>query len=403
VVGWGLTKPRRPDERSDLAYGSKVLLRAEIPIAGRGACEAFLAFAGSAPTDAIFCAGDGQGGADACNGDSGGPLFVGGPDGGTLQAGVVSWGEGCATPHAYGAYTAVGRFEPWIRRYAPRARWVAPGAAAGPDLATASATAGGPTPGHIKTDLLPRPSATDTSTGGDAGAVRLRIVGLSETDRQRIASMVAGTRVVGDAEAASLTWDARRQLVLNEHGQRIAADVGAAELQHAIDGRRALQLLARLSARDGLSVKLQYPGAAAVAPPNSGTATTLRAGTRLLIDVAGVPDGVYVAVFNLTGGGKIEPIAPQAGEIACSVAGCGQGVRKVAGVPLGPFEVEVRAPFGADHVVAVSGTRPLNRLMTVLAASNAENTTAGLVSALASELHAQPLRAGMHGIFSVPE
>jgi hypothetical protein len=75
----------------------------------------------------------------------------------------------------------------------------------------------------------------------------------------------------------------------------------------------------------------------------------------------------------------------------------------MAGAPLGPFEVEVRPPFGSDHVVAVSGARPLDRLMTALATATAQNAAANLVSALASELGTQPLRAGVHGLFSVPE
>ena len=60
----------------------------------------------------MLCAGDGRGGADTCNGDSGGPIFVPGPAGEPLQAGIVSWGDGCAYPGTYGVYTAVARFEP---------------------------------------------------------------------------------------------------------------------------------------------------------------------------------------------------------------------------------------------------------------------------------------------------
>jgi len=52
-----------------------------------------------------------SGGLDACNGDSGGPLFI--PNS-SVQVGVVSWGQGCALPRYYGVYTEVSYFVNWI-------------------------------------------------------------------------------------------------------------------------------------------------------------------------------------------------------------------------------------------------------------------------------------------------
>jgi hypothetical protein len=74
----------------------------------------------------VFCAGNGKGGADSCNGDSGGPIFAMGPAGEPVQIGVVSWGDGCALPGTYGAYATIPHFQQWIARYVPKAQWVAP-------------------------------------------------------------------------------------------------------------------------------------------------------------------------------------------------------------------------------------------------------------------------------------
>ena len=68
----------------------------------------------------MICAGTATGVRDACNGDSGGPLFAEKADG-VEQIGIVSWGEGpmdaaaaCGHANAYGVYTRVTSYKDWI-------------------------------------------------------------------------------------------------------------------------------------------------------------------------------------------------------------------------------------------------------------------------------------------------
>uniref|UniRef100_A0A671G0G6 tryptase n=1 Tax=Rhinolophus ferrumequinum TaxID=59479 RepID=A0A671G0G6_RHIFE len=66
--------------------------------------------------DDMICAGIENRG--FCQGDSGGPLVCK-INCTWLQAGVVSWSEGCAQPNRPGVYTRVTYYLDWIRQYVP--------------------------------------------------------------------------------------------------------------------------------------------------------------------------------------------------------------------------------------------------------------------------------------------
>ncbi|XP_018330999.1 trypsin alpha-3-like isoform X2 [Agrilus planipennis] len=98
ISGWGSIYFRGP--------ASSKLLYAMVPIVDRGTCT--FAYGGRLTED-MLCAGYIEGTADACNGDSGGPLACDG-----AVAGIVSWGYGCAFALFPGVYTDVAYFKNWI-------------------------------------------------------------------------------------------------------------------------------------------------------------------------------------------------------------------------------------------------------------------------------------------------
>ena len=113
VAGWGVTRPLRRGEFTQLSEISKVLRHASFPIQSEQLCVNKSGI--QLNTTTAFCAGDGRGGEDACSGDSGGAFVREGTDSKWVVIGVASWGNGCAQKDQYGYYTRVHPFLDWIR------------------------------------------------------------------------------------------------------------------------------------------------------------------------------------------------------------------------------------------------------------------------------------------------
>jgi len=109
VVGWGLTSVD-PDTYAPTGGISTKLREVRVPVVSNDDCNKSY-FGGI--TEFMFCAGLTEGGKDSCTGDSGGPIMV--QAGGVWnQAGIVSFGDGCAKPGSFGVYTRIAKFTDWI-------------------------------------------------------------------------------------------------------------------------------------------------------------------------------------------------------------------------------------------------------------------------------------------------
>jgi trypsin len=99
VLGWGYTSEGGPSSPS--------LRRAELPLVSDAVCAAtFRQFA----RRLMVCAGNPDGGVDACYGDSGGPLVADG-----RLIGITSWGSGCARARTPGVFVRVATYADAIR------------------------------------------------------------------------------------------------------------------------------------------------------------------------------------------------------------------------------------------------------------------------------------------------
>ncbi|KAA2258555.1 serine protease [Solihabitans fulvus] len=94
VLGWGRTGEYRDP--------SPTLREVRVPIMPDTECARD---EDTYAPDSMTCAGLPDGGKDACDGDSGGPMTVGG-----RLAGVVSWGDGCARRGKPGVYVRLAAY-----------------------------------------------------------------------------------------------------------------------------------------------------------------------------------------------------------------------------------------------------------------------------------------------------
>ncbi|XP_024615407.1 serine protease 27 [Neophocaena asiaeorientalis asiaeorientalis] len=125
VTGWG-----NPSEQDHLP-NPRILQKLAVPIIDTPKCNLLYSkdsepgFQPKTIKDDMLCAGFAEGKKDACKGDSGGPLvcLVGQS---WLQAGVTSWGEGCARRNRPGVYIRVTSHHNWIHRIIPELQFQRP-------------------------------------------------------------------------------------------------------------------------------------------------------------------------------------------------------------------------------------------------------------------------------------
>ncbi|XP_048070909.1 mannan-binding lectin serine protease 1 isoform X2 [Ursus arctos] len=108
VSGWG---------KQFLQRFPETLMEIEIPIVDHRTCQEAYAPLKRKVTRDMICAGEKEGGKDACAGDSGGPMVTLDKERGHWYlVGTVSWGEDCGKKDRYGVYSYIYHNKDWIQR-----------------------------------------------------------------------------------------------------------------------------------------------------------------------------------------------------------------------------------------------------------------------------------------------
>ncbi|KAK4315772.1 hypothetical protein Pmani_013010 [Petrolisthes manimaculis] len=108
VTGWGRTKEH--------GSNSDLLQTIRVPVMADKKCQRAYRKVGPV-SNRMICAGWEHGGMGPCVGDSGGPLQCRARGGPWIQAGITSWGVGCAKPSYPGVYIRVSDYLDWIYKH----------------------------------------------------------------------------------------------------------------------------------------------------------------------------------------------------------------------------------------------------------------------------------------------
>lgn len=106
IAGWGMTLGHGNDD---------IVNEVMVPIINPILCKSSDFYGRRFHPDVMVCAGYRNGGKDACNGDSGGPLICQ-RNGVWTLSGITSWGLGCGQPQQPGVYTMVGHYATWLHK-----------------------------------------------------------------------------------------------------------------------------------------------------------------------------------------------------------------------------------------------------------------------------------------------
>lgn len=109
ILGFG-----KQSETGSMFNNVESLQMAQVPLISRQVCQELY---GDRIKPDMYCAGFTEGGADACQGDSGSSMtYIDANSGNTILLGVISWGVGCGRSQSPGVYASVRYHYNWLAK-----------------------------------------------------------------------------------------------------------------------------------------------------------------------------------------------------------------------------------------------------------------------------------------------
>ncbi len=239
--------------------------------------------------------------------------------------------------------------------------------------------------------VLPRaaepPAPAPSAAQPDDPLVALSITGMAEVDARAAVAAVPGAVWEPEPSRARLVWEWRENAprLVTGLNQFVSFNLARDDLPAAVAKIRAADALGRRAAAGALKVVRE--GERGRPPP-----AVYIAGDHVRLSVEGM-HGPNLVVFNLAEDGRVQFLYPDATD-----APIAWPIRR-----FDLLDVDARAPFGGDHVVAVASVRPLNGLIDAIRAIDQKQEAATARRAVEQTLAADAsARVAVTAIFTVP-
>jgi hypothetical protein len=208
--------------------------------------------------------------------------------------------------------------------------------------------------------------------------IRIRIVNGTGKVLSGIEPLQVPFRIVEMGERADLIWDAERREVVSPLGDVIAAGIEPHFLPGVVDRTDAVMRIAKLAESRPQSIEVQ---------PNNAQH---RDGERVQFHIKDV-DQKYLILFNVSGEGTVQHLFPKPYDAA-----------RLAGQKF-ELPLDVRKPFGADHMVAIVSDARLKDIEQALVQVDGRRA-AGYIPGILQPLQStdRNVRVGTAGLFTAP-
>ena len=219
----------------------------------------------------------------------------------------------------------------------------------------------------------------DPATRPDQAESQIRPILVAVTNNQeaRLAGLVASTpyQVVSSKANPDIIWDPSSGEVLAA-GDIIARNIDRSDLAGVIDRMAAIQWLKARATRGPQDVRI-LPGD-----------QLHNKGSRVEIEVGGI-SGRSLILFNLAGNGTIQLLYPLGSDAP------------ILNTPIHQETLQVREPFGADQIVAITSNRRMSELENTLSQMDRGRTPVKLTQAIERYMPAGSL-VGTTGLYTSP-
>lgn len=206
--------------------------------------------------------------------------------------------------------------------------------------------------------------------------VRIATLDGSNTELIGLAPLEAKFEIVSPRQNPELVWDPKSGDVIAA-GDVIAHEVSRDDLPAVIDRAAAIRALKAMATRSVQPILLM---------PDS---KLHRLGAQVDVSIDQLSDRSLI-MFNIAGDGTVQLLYPQ------NAAEAGPMEKPQFRLP-----IKVRAPFGADQIVAISAPDRMPELAQALGRLNARRTAGQLVKFIAQNSDAD-MRVGSVGVFTSP-